>query len=392
MKKFAIVLAVFVLCAMSARAQPVERWNDWFGYNGSDDIFKCVQQTSDNGLVAVGYGYPGAADRVILVKYDRRGQVEWSQYYTTNPQRQYEANWVEQTLDRGYIIVGSREAETTGSYIYLLKVDRHGTSQGYLYIMQNGRDNCGYCVKQTPDNGFIITGYATPYAYPNDKQKVVLYKLDAQGNYEWHHYYGYNTARDYVGYNLQFTSDGGYVIVGSAQSDLGGQYVYVIKTDGGGIEEWHAFYGPSDRDNCGYRIEQTAKDGYIFTGYETPFVYPNDGTKAFLRKIDSTGTTEWLAHYGPISTFDYVGYSFVESHSGGYVVLGSAEMSVGGDNFFLVDTDASGNELGHSFLGGTTGNDIGYCIQRTGNGGYLLAGATETYGYPDFDGYLIYAR
>jgi len=392
MRKCSILLAVLALSAACAWAQPVQRWSDWFGYSGSDDVFTCVQQTSDNGLIVVGHGYPGAADRVLLFKYDRRGRMQWGRHYTTNPQRQYAAHWVEQTPDGGYIVVGSREAETTGTYIYLLKVNRLGDTQGYLYLMQNGRDNCGYCVRQTPDNGYILTGYATPYAYPNDKKKVVLYKLDSQGTYQWHGYYGPSTIRDYVGYNLQFTDDGGYVIVGSAESDLGGQNVYVVKTDSGGNQEWNAYYGPYDRDNCGYRIEQTADGGYIFTGYETPFVYPNDGTKAFLRKVDSTGATLWLGHYGPTASFDYVGRSFVASHAGGYVIVGSAQMAVGGDNFFLVETDALGQELGHSFLGGTAGDEIGQCIQQTNNGGYILAGSTESAGYPDADGYLIYAR
>ena len=66
--------------------------------------------------------------------------------------------------------------------------------------------------------------------------------------------YDYGLAEN--AYDVQQTTDGGYVLVGSQGIAIGQSQIFVTKTDSLGEEEWHRFYG-YPFGNQGYVIRQT---------------------------------------------------------------------------------------------------------------------------------------
>ena len=159
---------------------------------------------------------------------------------------------VQQTSDGGYIIIGGQDL------ISLIKTDGNGIEQWSQTFAGGGNDQ-GFSVQQTTDGGYIITGYVD-----GNGQDVYLLKTDGNGAEEWSQTFG-GTGGD-LGRSVQQTTDGGYIITGHTYSfGIVGRDVYLIKTDGSGIEQWSQTFGGTSNDE-GTSVQQTTDGGYIICG------------------------------------------------------------------------------------------------------------------------------
>jgi hypothetical protein len=203
----------------------------------------------------------------------------------------------------------------------------------------------------------------------------------------WNRTYG-GTSFDY-GYSAFQVSDGGYVIAGltySLGSGIGD--VYLVKTDSAGNMLWNKTYRGQGRSEV-HSVVQTSDGGYALAGYtENPDVANND---FFLVKTDSAGTLQWNKTYGGARQ-DY-GFSLVQASDGGYVMAGNTNSF--GDNetdvdsdVYLVKTDAAGTMVWNKTYGGA-GSDGGRSLVKTRDGGYAIAGFTFSYGGSSNDMFLV---
>ena len=92
----------------------------------------------------------------------------------------------------------------------------------------------------------------------------VLFLISYLDGQDWLRTYG-GDEQD-IGWCVQETNDGGFVIVGQESSfGNGGRDVYIIKTNINGDTLWTKSYGYPSDDGGNY-IEQTTDNGYIITG------------------------------------------------------------------------------------------------------------------------------
>jgi len=86
---------------------------------------------------------------------------------------------------------------------------------------------------------------------------------------------------------------------------------------------------------------------------------------------------------------DDFGYSVQPTSDGGYVIAGATASSGAGDkDAYLIKTDAQGNLQWSKTCGGP-GDDEGNSVQQMSDGGYVVAGVTNSFGAGNFDAYLI---
>jgi len=239
----------------------------------------------------------------------------------------------------------------------------------------------GMSVQQTSEGGYIVAGYTESYGV--GQSDVYLIKTDANGNETWSQTYG-GSAYDYSE-SVQQTSDGGYIIAGSTSSYGAGSYdVYLIKTDANGNELWSQTFGGSSID-CGLSIQQTSDGGYIIAGYTGSYGAGN--SDVYLIKTDASGNEQWTQTFGGSSS-DF-GWSVQQTSDGGYIIAGwTSSYGAGSWDVYLIKTDANGNESWSQTFGGIN-YDEGCSVQQTSDGGYIIAGSTESYGAGLCDVYLI---
>jgi hypothetical protein len=357
----------------------------WRTYGGTiSDWGLAVQQTADGGYIVAGYtGSFGAGNAdVYLIKTNAQGNTLWARTYGGNSD-----DWgrsVQQTADSGYIVVGhSMSIGTGGDDVYLIKANASGDTLWTRTYGGTSRDD-GYSVRQTVDGGYIIAGCT--YSFGAGYADVYLIRTDPSGDELWTRTYG-ATSLDW-GNSVQQTGDGGYIVVGSTNSfGTGGVDIYLVKTNVSGDTLWTRTYGGTD-DDWGNSVQQTLDGGYIVAGYTHSF---GAGTPTrpniYLIKTDAKGDTLWTRTFGGSS--DEEGNSVQQTSDGGYVIAGYTESSGAGfEDVYLIKTNAAGDTLWTRTLGGPHG-DVGNLVQRTADGGYIIAGFTSSFGAGGADVYLI---
>ncbi|MHC4281736.1 MAG: hypothetical protein ACYSWZ_01995 [Planctomycetota bacterium] len=245
---------------------PPTLWQTTFG--GSDwDFGESVCQTSDGGYITVGHTYSSDSFDydIYLVKSEPNGNIQWQNTFGGDDWDQ--AYSVQQTLDGGYIIAGFTYSVGSGeSDMYLLKVDSGGGKDWDKYFGGAYWDE-GYSVRQTSDEGYIIVGLT--FSSGAGEYDVYLIKTHSNGNKQYEQTFG-GTGDDNA-WSVCQTTDGGYMIAGYTESfGAGGRDVYLIKTDSATELDWQTTFDRSN-DDLGYFVQQTQDGGYIIAGYTSDY-------------------------------------------------------------------------------------------------------------------------
>ncbi len=176
---------------------------------------------------------------------------------------------------------------------------------------------------------------------------------------------------------------GGYLLAGNTLTDTTGSNIILIYTDKFGNETGSAKHFGGVYDDRANTIISLSDGGFAILGSTT---VNGDGgslvTNMYLIRTDSNGDELWTKNYGELSGNE-TGYSLAETRDGGFVLLGSTEISqTGKKNIFMVKTDAEGESEGIGnwtrIHGGFDDDNVGYGIAET-EYGYIYTGYTRRY-------------
>ena len=146
-------------------------------------------------------------------------------------------------------------------------------------------------------------------------------------------------------------------------------------------EQWNKTFGGT-LDDSANSVQNTSDGGYIIAG--TTSSYGTGGSDAWLIKVDSSGNQSWNKTFG--GTLDDGAKSVQQTSYGGYIIAGAtASYGAGGTDEYgraysdawLIKVDSSGNQTWNKTFGGSN-YDHAFSVQQTSDGGYIIAGDTNS--------------
>ncbi len=146
---------------------------------------------------------------------------------------------------------------------------------------------------------------------------------------------------------------------------------------------------PGSGNESGFAAGGTSDGGYIIVGTVSPGV--SGGTDAYLVKVDATGNVAWSQSHG--GSGDDKGYFVQPTLDGGYIVVGETTSAIGGGpGIHLVKTLSNGILDWEKTYPGIVGikHSEGAVVRQTAGGGYIIAGTVPgAEGNPEPDAILI---
>jgi len=377
-----VVLFVLLIVAL---AMPVGTssmiWSQTYG-GPDDEGARALVQTSNGGYAIAGYTESFSDDSSTLcwlIKVNSAGNMEWNKTYGEQEPIKSTAGTFDmvQTNDSGYAI-SCKISRTLGDEYH----------SGFWLIKVDSSGNIEW--NKTHWNEGVESPLSLVQTadggYGIVGSGFCLVKTDSLGNIMWTKSYG-GGAPDYARTLVQ-TSDGGYAILGKKIpgwpfSDT--SFLWLIKTDSAGNMEWNQTYGEEEANDSLQSLVQTSDGGYAMAGSTTAF--GAGGSDFWLIKTDSFGNMMWNKTYGGADSDSAL--DLVQTSEGGYALAGfTNSFGVGETDFWLVKTDSSGNMQWNQIYGGQS-YETAWAIVQTGDGGYALAGSTSSFGAGGHDFWLI---
>ncbi len=234
-------------------------------------------------------------------------------------------------------------------------------------------DEEGNSVVQTADGGFILAGYTESFGAGS--QDLYIVRVNTYGDTVWTRTFGgtgYDNAVDITNVDDSHYLIGGYIGTGNGD-------IYLVKINDNGDADWIKTIGTADNDHL-KKIKRTPDGGFIICGDITGL----GDYKYLLIKTNSSGDTLWTKAY------DYgTAYSMDLTNDGGFILgVDPFEVPYFTDDFLLVKTSSDGDIEWTKKYGGPS-TEIPYAIGQTSDGGYFIAGRTDSYGAGGSDFYLL---
>lgn len=224
---------------------------------------------------------------------------------------------------------------------------------------------------------------------------LVIYLLSclsllAQPAIQWQQSYGGN-LNDYATH-IENTSDGGSVVIGYTESNTidvsgnhGGKDYWILKINSSSSILWKKCLGGTSTE-WAYDIKQADDNGYIIAGHS----FSNDGNVTGLHgtcdfwivKTDSVGNIEWEKAIG--GSNDDGARSIQKTIDGGYIVAGYTSSNNGdvtglhgSRDFWIVKLNSNGTITWQKSYGGTYA-EYAYSIKQTTDGGFITVGQANS--------------
>ena len=310
-------------------------WEKIFQYPGYRSLATWVEHTNDDGFILTGrinrdITWPPDSNDIFLLKTNSAGNILWSKKFDTNKDEL--GFCVKQTSDSGFIISGFHDAAPVTlmgtTYAILIKTDNNGNilwNKKYQFAVRDldTSEPFPWVVRQTRDNGFILVG-TTVGSHAAD---LMIIKTDSVGNVSWSASYEHDSTayRFSLGLDIIEAWSGDFIVAGSMDKDHAlaqYNYPYILKINSTGDILDTRFYDsvPAQSFQSGFSAVEQTADGGFF--FTGMGGYAGFGMVAQLLKTDASFNTDWSRSYSMDGAATVGSRSGCSTSDGCYVFTG----------------------------------------------------------------------
>ena len=374
------VFVIFILSGICSDSNISLEWDRVFG-GKNDDYVTSLIQTTDGGYAVAGetYSYGAGGRDFWIIKLDSEGDKIWDK--TFGGSKCDCAESLIQTTDGGYVVAGiTYSYGAGGADFWIIKLDSDGKKK-WDKTYGGSDDDYIKSLNQTTDGGYAVAGETLSFGAGG--KDVWFIRLDSDGNKIWDKTFG-GSKYDYAESLIQ-TTDGGYAVAGGTESySVGKSDFWVIKLDNRGNREWDKTFGGSDWDMA-TALVQTTDGGYAVAG--GTFSYGEGKEDFLIVKLNNKGNKVWDKTFGG-SDWD-MATALIQTVDGGYAVAGITESyGAGGKDFWIIKLDNEGNKIWDKTFG-ESDDDSAWSLIQTTDGRYAVAGITSSKGAGKSDAWVI---
>lgn len=366
-----------------------------------------IHTTSDGGYIVAGKTSSTDGDVSVnhgesdywVLKLDETGEIQWEKCYGGSGSDW--ANSIIQTIDGGYVIAGyskSDDGDVSGNFgerdCWIVKLDADGNIEWEKNY--GGTDfDYGYSIQQTYDGGYIFAGRTSSNdgdvsGLRGDSDAWIV-KLDDTGKIQWQKCIG-GSGGDHA-YSIIETIEGNYVFSGYTGSndydvtDNPYQHSFwVVKLDDTGQLIWQQYLPGSDPWVTKFGLQSTNDEGFIAAGLTWLESSVFSCGQAFWNyavvKLNKQGDVQWSRCFGG-STTEWAN-AVLQNNNNEFIVAGGSLSNDGDVNgnhgsydYWIIGLNNDGDLQWQKCLGGSH-TELATSLQLTNDGGYIIAGETES--------------
>lgn len=389
-------------------------WERYFSGNQHDYLSSTIS-TQEGGFLLAGTSYSslaldkkeksnGSSD-MWIIKVNENGDEEWQK--TIGTRYSEEARSTTQTMDKGFVVVGSTNHPKLGfgsKDVLVVKLDKNGKILNQLILGGKGLDEVEKVIP-TRDGGVLMGIYSRSGVYEGDiKLKINSKDLNKVSNTGLNSNSTTSNSQSATSNNsnnpssnnqnstnpeIQNTDSYDINFYAKAYRNYGEGDYWIVKLDKNGAVQWEKNFGGSEDDHI--RTMALTDSGYIIGGESRSETSGNkkskleEGTDLWILSLDEDGNEEWQQSYNFKNRDVLMSLNTIKnsnSETKGFLIGGytqsEGKVQSNDETFWMLYIDRNGKEVWRKYVEGKDKKNEERLVSAILNrdGSYVLAGTS----------------
>ena len=346
-------------------------WQTIYGGDEDDIAYGIVAlEKGDSAVVGTCKSYGAKRTDICLTRMTSKGEMKWRLWLGGKKKEQGRA--ISRAADGTILVLGHTNSETS-NYDYDLHIAKVSLDGKLIWEKRIGgeRDEFAGGIAGTDDGGALVVGSSESYG--DGDKNIYIAKLDKNGKLLSAHTVG--GVKDDVATSLTRTRDGKFVLAGYREIERAGDAdFFVMKMDQNGKKIWAQTNGGEYEDMLN-GVTATVDNGIVAIGKTRS--YGSEQSDLTVMKYDADGKLIWHKIYG-FKYYDY-GNAVATTRDGGFILAGGTNsLGKGNHSAYILALNKAG-ELIWSHVYGDERKDVAHGVARMSDGSLIVVGESNSF-------------